>query len=586
MKKTVLSVLLCAAMALSLAACGKGGNTGGTGNAGKTDNTSQKADTAAAADDEAASKPAAAVPAATEAAAEEAAQVPFVPSKEDTYSIYDVMNETVDSGDYEYYVNADDTALITWYRGEEESVAIPAEIDGHTVTGINHRAFSSSYVKAKEITIPATVTAIYGNPFNECRTLETIKADEGNKAFTVTDNCLIRLDGMTLVSCPGAADGICKIPEGVKVIGDWSFADVYNCSEVVMPDSITEVDDYAFIRSGVGSVSFSPNLQKIGDYGFAYCYFSTLDLPQGLKSVGEMAFSGSGIEELNLPEGVESLGDGAFNNSQKLRKASLPASLGEIAGNPFSGCPGLSEVNLAADNKVLSISDSCLINNDRHVLVCYMSSESVAEITVPDGILEINAKAFQGQESLTTVRLPEGLKVIGESAFDGCKNLVSVNLPEGLTTIGNDAFNNDDKLTDIKIPDSLETLGANAFYWCSSITEINIPGTVKTVGRYTFGYCSGLVKVTIGEGTELIDEAAFNSCSALAEVTLPETLTTIKKDAFRYCTALKTIYLPESLSDIHYSAFEKDDELDAAVKKGSYAEGFCQENNVKYHEAD
>ena len=575
--KKALSMVLCAAMAFSLAACGKSGNGGGS--TGKPDDTAGKA-TAAGTAAGSENAPAETAPATTEVAA----QVPFVPSKEDTYSTYDVRNEIVEGEVFDYYINADNTALITWYSGEEESVVIPAELDGHTVTGINHRSFSFSYVVAKEITIPAGVTAIYGNPFNECKTLETIKVEEGSKAFTVTDNCLIRLSDMTLVSFPskGGSDSL-TIPDGVKAIGDWAFADVYSCSEIIMPESVTEVEDHAFIRTGVSSVSFSPNLEKIGDYGFAYAYIPTLDLPGSLRSIGEMAFSGCSIQELKLPENLESLGADAFNNCQSLTKAELPASLREMTGYPFSVCPNLMELNLAADNKTFSISGPCLVDNEKHALIGCIGAGENGEVTVPDGVEQIYKKAFSGLKSLTAVKLPESLKEIGDYAFEDCKGLVSVNLPEGLKEIGIEAFSNCESLTGIQIPDGVEKVGSSAFYWCSGLTEAVIPGSLKTIERNSFMYCRGLTKVTIGEGVETIEDGAFNSCEAVTEVTLPETLTSIGKEAFRYCSALKTINLPAGLTEIDSSAFEHCSEMDAAVKGGSYAEDFCKQKSIKYH---
>ena len=581
MKKTI-AVISAAVMVLSLAACSNGG---GTDNSKKTENAAGKTTQAAAGNETEA--PAGNETQAAEAAGgaevqteEAVAEKKNYPAKEDYYIIpYD---EVLQTDEYYYYVWEDGTAIIDGYRGEAESLVLPEEIEGHKVTAINHKAFRSAS-DTKEITIPANITKIYGNPFEENRSVEKVTVGEGNTAFTVTDGCLIRQEDMALISALPYVESTLNIPEGVKVIGDWSFADNYNCNTVIMPDSVEKVDDHAFIRSGVSSVTFSKNLKSIGQYGFAYCVFGELNFPESLTSIGEMAFSGNYVEKLALPAALESLGKAAFDNSPKLTEITLPASLKSMDGNPFCSCPALTGITIAPENTVLELSGTCLVDKEAQALICSLPSAEVTEIIVPDGILHISEKAFMGQGQLTKVKLPEGIKTIGDYAFYGCGSLTAINLPEGLTAIGNDAFSDNESLTELVIPASLESLGGNAFYSCSKITSVNIPGAVKEIGRNTFNYCSALTTVTIGEGVTLIAANAFNDCGALTSVSLPETVTTIKDSAFRYCSVLKDINLPESLTDIHYSAFEHCDAIDAAVKSGSYAEEYCKSNKINYH---
>ncbi len=295
MRKLYLGVLI-VAMCGSLIGCGKSDGNGGSSDSAKKGNDSK-----------------------TEATTEAPTKPSLTPSKAEGYML--PYTEGIDSGEYTYFVMEDGNAVIYSYRGEEESLVIPDKIDDVTVTALNNRAFKYGDV-LKEITIPATVTAIYGNPFAECDYLETIKVADGNKDFTVMDGCLVKKDGMVLVSFPSnggkVGNGELTIPEGILKIGDWSFSDVYSVSSIIMPESLVEVDDHAFIRSSVGAVTLNNKLEKIGDYGFAYCAFTGLALPESLKSIGEMAFSGNYLTELVLPDSLETLSYNAFNNSSKL----------------------------------------------------------------------------------------------------------------------------------------------------------------------------------------------------------------------------------------------------------------------------
>lgn len=525
--KRIATMVLCTAIGLSLAACGKGGDGGEAG--GKAE------------------------------AGGEGNQNPlvFVPSKANSY-IAEPFSKTIDSNDYTCYLNPDGTILIYRYDGDAESVVIPDEIDGRAVTAINKAAFVFQRLSGpKEITIPKSVTTVYANPFCECWPLETIHVAEGNTAFAVMDNCLVQLDGMVLVAFPRRG-GEFHIPDGIRKIGDWAFADNHSFSSIDIPDGITEIGDYAFIRSGLSSVKFPRTLQSIGDWGFAHCDIFGLDLPQGLKSIGEGAFATSYIKELVLPDGLESLGAKAFENSAALASVRLPASLKKTGeqGNPFDRCPKLANLTVAPENAVLKMVGPCLVNNDGHALVCCLNA---TEVAVPDGVERISAWAFQEMKSLESVKLPAGLKEIGEEAFKDCRKLVSVNFPDGLKTIGSWAFYNDESLTGIRLPDSLETLGERAFGSCKTITEANIPGGVKTVGRGTFESCYKLAKVTVGNGVESIGEGAFGYCDSLTDITLPASLTNLHDDAFR-----------------------RSDGVVARVPKKSYAEEFCKKNNINF----
>ena len=494
-------------------------------------------------------------------------------------------NKGIDSGDYTYYIMEDGNAVIDRYRGEEESVVVPDKIDDVIVTALNNGAFKSNK-GIKEITIPATVNTVYGNPFAECDYLETIKVADGNKDFSVIDGCLVKNDGMVLVSfpCNGGkeGDGELTIPEGILKIGDWSFSDVYSVSSIIMPESLVEVDDYAFIRSSVGAVTFNNKVEKIGKYGFAYCAFTELALPESLKSIGEMAFSGNYLTELVLPDSVEALSYNAFNNSSKLSSVTLSKSLANVDGNPFSSCPLLTEIKVADGNTNIEIANGCLINNATHSLIAFSANSDDLNVVVPDGIERIEKGAFS-EFAIQSVKLPDSIKVICDNAFYNCTALTSINLPEGLKEIGVDCFSDCALLEGVAIPSTLEVLGASAFYRCESITEANVPGAVGTIDRYTFAYCYKLANVTLGEGIETIADGAFSCNYAITELVIPSTVKVIKDRAFDHCEGLTTLDLPKGLEEIKYYAFDGIKDLDLGVYEGSYAKEYCEKQKLNYH---
>ena len=54
-------------------------------------------------------------------------------------------HKVIDNGDYIYILLDDDSARIGKYNGNSKNLIIPAELDNHTVTGIEDLAFFYQY---------------------------------------------------------------------------------------------------------------------------------------------------------------------------------------------------------------------------------------------------------------------------------------------------------------------------------------------------------------------------------------------------------------------------------------------------------
>ncbi|MCR5664988.1 MAG: leucine-rich repeat protein [Oscillospiraceae bacterium] len=144
------------------------------------------------------------------------------------------------------------------------SVTIP-----NGVTEIGSGAFANT--KLTSITIPASVTEIGDAAFAMCSNLKSISVNSGNPSYKSLDGVLFTKSGTTLLAYPiGKSAASYSIPDGVVFIGWSAFCDASNLSAVKIPDSVEEIERYAFERTGLTSVTIPESVYYIGYYAFGF----------------------------------------------------------------------------------------------------------------------------------------------------------------------------------------------------------------------------------------------------------------------------------------------------------------------------
>lgn len=185
--------------------------------------------------------------------------------------------------DYTYTELEDKTICIIGYKGDDNAIEIPAEIDGKPVSEINQYAFAN-LANAKEITIPDTVSKIGGGAFHNCKNLELVKIPASvteiepgafsecpvlnldispeNPSYAAKDGALFSKDLKTFVECIGDKDNY-TVPKEVTQIGPGAFYGYQTGTVTILnPDCrIVDIDnsnrpvfpDGTAIRSYLGS---------------------------------------------------------------------------------------------------------------------------------------------------------------------------------------------------------------------------------------------------------------------------------------------------------------------------------------------
>ena len=149
--------------------------------------------------------------------------------------------------------------------------------------------------------------------------------------------------------------------------------------------------------------------------------------------------------------------------------------------------------------------------------------------------------------------IPEGIIAICRKAFNGCKNVNEIILPSSLRYIGEYAFEATSSLKQIIFPNSVEYIGKGAFKY-SGIKKVNLSKImVNVIKEETFYGCRKLKDVKMPENLFSIGNYAFYGISCKV-FEIPNTVMYIGNVAIS-SDYLKDITLPESLTELGYSPF-------------------------------
>ena len=431
---------------------------------------------------------------------------------------------TVGNSTYTYTILTDDTVKITKYKGTDESIVIPSEIDGKKVTVIGSSAFYG-FKSLKNIEIPDGITSIENYAFCQCWSITSL-----------------------------------SVPESVTSIGTGAFRFCGDLKEIKLPSNLTVLSDSLFgadanleyITFGdaekTDTVIIPETVQKMGNYVFMNCEkIKNIKLPSNLKSIGKTCFQGCiSLTGLFIPQSVESIGGGIFGDCDALQSVEI-----EDENNNFIFKDGIlydvkngilvSAVNSLIPEKV--IVDECTKTIDYSA---FADCNNLYEIEIPQGVVNIGEKAFARLDNLKNIDIPDSVTNITTLAFYRCNGLVSVQVPGSVTAIKNGTFRECNNLKKVILNEGITGIEQYAFYDCELLEEISIPGTVTTVGNSAFYRCKNLKSIEIPEGVAKIEGSAFVFCSSLEQIKLPQSLMSIGSGAFDNCTSLISVELPDN----------------------------------------
>ncbi len=468
---------------------------------------------------------------------------------------------------------------------------------GESVTVIPN-GLCQNFKSLSSITIPKSVVSIYQDAFKGCDNLR-----KTNYTGDIVSWCNIEFAN--------------EYSNPINYSGNLYINDV-EIRDIVIPDTIQEIKQYAFIGDSVlMSVRLPKNLNKIGDWAFASCVqLSDLMLPNKLEYIGDGAFTFChGLKSITIPETVKTMGCNVFAGSSGLKKVQYNAincqTINQINTEGY-WCP----IFINCDNfTTLEIGDK--VENIPDYL--FFNASKITALTLPRNLKAIGQYAFATCESLSSITIPENITTIGRQAFAGCVGLKTIHynaidcrlinstaengniypmfmgcdsltmvaignpvesipaylfinvstvgalsLPNSLKSIGNSAFRGWNSLDSVAIPENVTRMGNNVFASCSGLKTVQynaincwtINQTNSEGSIYpTFINCNNLTRINIGNKVERIPDYLFYSVKQIQSIDLPNSLRVIGSNAFRKCENLRELILPNNLTFVDSLAF-------------------------------
>lgn len=437
--------------------------------------------------------------------------------------------------------------------------------------GVTAIVTSDFYVNDKitGVTIPESVTFIYGNTFANLPNLEVIYGKTGSYAeeyakrigvaFEEMKDYTWRIEGDTIIfSGTGTVEksgwedeSFTKVvfEDGIKSIGN--FESLTNIESVVLGKGITYVGEWAFAGC--------TNLKEIvfTDTPVTFGYDALIDVPW-LKEMrkenplvivnGVLIDAAKAEGDIVVPEGVTIIGDFALANDV-VTSVVFPTTLEYVGWRAFYGNDKLTKVTFRGGSNYSIERDA------------FVGCNSLKEISFGKGLTSIGVEAFLDCTSLTKVVLPDGCTDIWERAFESCTNLKEIVIPDSVTNIGSHAFIETAWLADRQAENSLVVVNGVLVDGSMATGKVVIPEGVTAIAESVFYEAENIVEIVIPEGVTTLGNLMAYHLGNLQKITIPASVTTIKCEDFLYSKhCLEIIY----------------------GVKGSYAESYAKEIGVAF----
>ena len=224
-------------------------------------------------------------------------------------------------------------------------VIIPEKVSNkgveYTVTQIKDQGFRDC-VSLTNVKIPETVNYVGTCGFYHCESLDSLVFPNDDMTFSFW---------YVMQGCKNLR--YVRLPENLKRLSYFMFAECENLESIRIPESCTSFDEYAFFRCyKLKEVNIPYGVKSLGMADFYECYeLEHLDIPPTVTYIGKQVFTRCRkLRTLSLPNSVTQFGWQTFEECTLLKHLTFPSHLKNIRdGACLEKCSGLTEVTIPAE---------------------------------------------------------------------------------------------------------------------------------------------------------------------------------------------------------------------------------------------
>lgn len=281
------------------------------------------------------------------------------------------------------------------------------------------KAFLSSF-RLKTLNLTENIEAIGDDSLNFFNfDLEDINVC--SPFFQSLNGVLFSPDWKILIKYPrGKKEDNYLIPNGVEILKNYCFKDTFFLESVHLPESIEEIESFAFHSSSIESfTSESKNYVVIDGVLFSSNLLVLRFYPNKKK---ETIYS--------VPDKVRDITSGAFYSCKNLTTVNISMDVKYIDTLAFTLNPKLETINVVDSNNKFKSLDGILYSSDFKSLIKFPDSKQLKHLNIIEGVNRIEQLAFYQAKYINSISLPKSISYIDKYAFKFC-NLKRIYLKKG-----------------------------------------------------------------------------------------------------------------------------------------------------------
>jgi hypothetical protein len=436
------------------------------------------------------------------------------------------------------YANYEQGLQIVKYRGSDSIVTVPATANGRKVLAIGINAFRNN-LAIKKVNIPEGIKVLDDFSFSGCTSLETV-----------------------------------SLPNSLMRLGYEAFRECYSLTEIVIPYNVGKIGDYCFYKCHnlANIVVLSSVPLSIEFAAFSECHaMETFILPETTTHVGPYAFNNCiNLGSFVLPRNIQQIGLSAFYNCASLSTVKINTQKVLDNNRWFARCRNLKRVIVGAEQQSQYMFNTTW-DESRDLLVYKL--ETPRNIVHDAGVISwdsvdaadfytilINGESYECKRPFYFIQIAEENYCLtcSVSAHSYDENIMSSDpspeievksnykifeIQEGEDDVILVRYNGTDAV--VKIPDNVTVIGDEVFYNHEEIREVRLPDKLVKIGRRAFYHCLNLQKIDFPATLKEISSEAFWGAH-IKEMVLPENVKMIGDSCFACCNYLTKLQICSS----------------------------------------